>query len=75
MDHSEPTAGGNRAWAPEDGDMSRCEAGDAERPVELGLTRAQRLLAWATAIAVLMSGLNAMVQVWRVAIEYFARHG
>jgi len=75
MDHSEPTAGDDQAWAPEARDVSGCEAGNAERPVELGLTRAQRLLAWATASAVLMSGLNAMVQVWRVAIEYFARHG
>jgi hypothetical protein len=72
MDHSEPTASGDRAWAPE---SSRSAPSHAERHAQPGLTRAQRWLAWATAIAVLMSGLNALVQVGRVASEYFARHG
>ncbi len=34
------------------------------------LVQNQRWLAWATAIAVLLSGLNASVQVWKVAAEH-----
>lgn len=37
------------------------------------LTRAQRVLARATAAAILLSGLNALVQVGKVALEYLSR--
>ena len=34
------------------------------------LEHGQRWLAWATAIAVLLSGLNASVQVWKAGVEH-----
>ena len=42
---------------------------DARHGARLGLTRGQRLLATATAAAILVSGLNGLVQVVRVLVE------
>ena len=42
---------------------------DARHASRLGLTRGQRLLAAATAAAILVSGLNGLVQVVRVLAE------
>lgn len=52
---------------------SSSAAGQGHRPL---LTRGQRLLAGATAVAILMSGLNAFVQVGKTAVElcFVARH-
>lgn len=43
---------------------------DAQHGSRLGLTRGQRVLATATAAAILLSGVNALVQVMRVLVEY-----
>ncbi len=46
-------------------------AGDAQRGGHLGLTRGQRVLAMATAAAVIVSGVNALVQMARVLAQYW----
>ncbi len=58
-----------RAWAepetkPEGGPLGR------RQPASTG---AQRVLAGAIAAAILLSGLNALVQVGKVALEYLSR--
>ncbi len=45
-------------------------AADAQHGSRLGLTRGQRVLAATTAAAILLSGVNALVQVMRVLVEY-----
>lgn len=67
MDKSDATADHARAQATES--SQPCGRAADHRP-RLSLTRRQRLLAGATAIAVLLSGLNALVQVGKVAVEY-----
>lgn len=44
-------------------------ADPAEHRDHLGLTWRQRLLAAATATAILVSGLNALVQMWKVVFK------
>lgn len=67
MDHSHTTASPDRAWAaPEP--QPAAERDDLRRVS--CLTRGQRWLAGATAIAVLLSGLNASLQVWKVLAEH-----
>ncbi len=51
------------------------EARTAEPPSRTGLTWGQKWLAAATAPAVLVSGLNALVQITRTLIECWGRHG
>jgi len=46
-------------------------AADARRGDRLGLTRGQRVLAVATAAAILVSGANALVQMARVLAQYW----
>ncbi len=46
-------------------------AADAQRGDRLGLTRGQRVLAVATAAAILVSGANALVQMARVLAQYW----
>jgi len=75
MDHSETRARDDRAWAPESSSGPGSEPDCAVPRVRPSLTRAQRLLAWVTGSAALMSGLNALIQVLRVVMDYFARHG
>lgn len=48
--------------------VARAEGGAASG-THLDLTRVQRVLAAATAAAILLSGLNALVQVMRVVVE------
>jgi hypothetical protein len=46
-------------------------AAGAQRGGHLGLTRGQRVLAVATAAAILVSGANALVQMARVLAQYW----
>ncbi len=46
-------------------------AAGAQRGGRLGLTRGQRVLAVATAAAILVSGANALVQMARVLAQYW----
>jgi len=46
-------------------------AAGAQRGGHLGLTRGQRVLAVATAAAILVSGVNALVQMARVLAQYW----
>ena len=71
MEGSDPNAPSDPAWSTE-----RSQNGSAatEHRIQPVLTRGQRWLAGATAGAVLLSGLNALVQVWRVATEWSMRH-
>ena len=47
-------------------DATEQPAAEAQRRDHLGLTRGERVLAAATAVAVLLSGANALVQMVRV---------
>lgn len=72
MHTTDPTASHNQGWIKA---KSNCRPEGERRHADISLTRGQRWLACATAIAVLLSGLNALVQVWKVLIEYHAHHG
>ncbi len=72
MNRSETNASGDRAWTETEGKPDAEPAG--QRPQSV-LTRGERWLACATAAAVLLSGLNALLQVWKALLEYCVRHG
>jgi len=69
MEISDTTADSDRAWTAAE---PQSEPGLAKRRRPSCLTRGQRWLAGATAAAVLLSGLNATVQIWKVVAE---QHG
>lgn len=72
MQRPDPTNNHDQAWATAESNYGSDAAKHHALP---GLTRGQRWLAGATAGAVLLSGLNALVQVWKVLLEYVLRHG
>jgi hypothetical protein len=72
MDRSETTADGDRDWKNAE---AQSDPGPPEQRPQPMLSRGERWLACATAAAVLVSGVNALVQVWKVLIEYIVRHG
>ncbi len=72
MDQFETANNSEQAWVDTE---SKSESEHPEQEPLPVMTRGQRWLAYATATAVLLSGLNAVVQVWRALAEVFTRHG
>ncbi len=72
MDQFETANNSEQAWV--DAEAKSDSEYPEQEPLPV-LTRGQRWLAYATAAAVLLSGLNALVQVCRLIIESLARQG
>ena len=71
MDCSDTSAAPVAVWTTPD---PQCGINAAEQP-RLKAATWPRLLAGATATAILLSGLNAFVQICKVAIAYGCQHG
>ncbi len=71
MKNPDPTVTSEQAWPTEQAGPGPAAT---ERHTRPALTWGQRWLVRATASAVLLSGLNALLQVWKVIIECCIRH-